>query len=379
MRSGQDGSMVEMESQVPSRGSGALTLVQFAVAVFSLIIGGAITACTQRTADPDQFAHDKVFANAVRKLQADREAKRAAAQLQKERDQAAADARANALPPLLAAAQYADAKEVKALLQGPGRKMLNEALLLVSHSEPLTVDTKGEEDKTASLPFAATARLLLDKGANLEVRDKYGATPLLYAAGYGETAVVKLFLDRGAKVDFANPNGRTALIAAACNCPIVDMPDTADSVRLLLENGADIEAKDKQGETALMAAAGWGRTWIVKILLDSGAQLEARNNEGYTALLISAEGGTYPTADAVQALLARGADIEARNNQGETSLMLASSSGGFEDVKIVKMLLKRGADARAQDLKGLTAYQMAVAKRRPEIAALLRAEAAKPR
>jgi hypothetical protein len=39
----------------------------------------------------DQFARDKAFANAVRKLQADVEAKHAAAELQKEGDQAAVD------------------------------------------------------------------------------------------------------------------------------------------------------------------------------------------------------------------------------------------------------------------------------------------------
>jgi hypothetical protein len=373
--------MAELESEMSSRGSEVMTLAQFAVvAVFSLMIGGAITACTRWSADPDQTTRDKVFADAVRKLRADVEAKRAAADFQKERDQAAADARANALPPLLEAARFADAKEVKALLaQGADRKTLNEALLLVSRSEPLVISPNGEEPKTASLPYAATARLLLGKGASLELRDKNGSTPLLYAAGNGETAVVKLFLDRGAKIEETDSDGRTALIAAACNCAAIDMPDTADSVRLLLENGADIEAKDKQGETALMAAAGWGRTWIVQILLDMGAQIEARNDEGYTALLISAQGQGYPTADAVQMLLARGADIEARNNKGETALMLAASSGGSEYVKIVKMLLNRGADARAQVPDGRTAYSMAVGKGRTELASLLRAAAAKSR
>jgi hypothetical protein len=61
------------------------------------------------------------------------EAKRATADAQREMDQAAAQARANALPPLLEAAQLGDAKEVKALLgRGADRKTLNEALLLVS-------------------------------------------------------------------------------------------------------------------------------------------------------------------------------------------------------------------------------------------------------
>jgi ankyrin repeat protein len=40
---------------------------------------------------------------------------------------------------------------------------------------------------------------LLDKGANLESKDKYGRTPLLWAAEKGHEAVVKQLLDKGAK------------------------------------------------------------------------------------------------------------------------------------------------------------------------------------
>ena len=308
------------------------------------------------------------------------EAKRAATDLQRERDRAAADARANALAPIMEAAGYADAREMKALLaRGADRKTLNEALLLVSRSEPLVVGANGEEMKDASRPYAATARLLLEKGASLEARDKDGSTPLLLAATYGETGVVKLFLDKGAKIEATNTYGQTALIAAACNCPAIDMPDTADSVRLLLENGADIEARDQEGGTPLMAAAGWGRQWIVQILLDKGARIEATDNQGNTALLISARGQGIPTADAVEMLLARGADMEVKNNNGETALMLAASYGGFEDIKIVKMLLSRGADVRAKDAKGRTALDLAMGKDRKGTASLLRAASAKSR
>jgi ankyrin repeat protein len=316
----------------------AITFVQFvAIALLSFMIGGAVAACKRRDTDADDAARAKVFSGAVTRSEADREAKRVAADLRKEREKAETEARANALPPLLEAAQNADAKEVKALLaNGADPKTLNEALLLVSHSEPLVVGDSAANDP--SLPFAATAKLLLEKGANIEVRDKnYGATPLLLAARYGETAVVKLLLEKGAK----------------------------------------IEAKDPYGGTALMDAAAWGRGWIIKILLDRGAQIEAKDNKGFTALLIAAQGQGYPTADAVQMLLPRGADIEARNNKGESALMLAASDGGFEYVKIVRILLKSGADARAQDLKGRTPLDMAVAKGRSKTASLLRAAAAK--
>ena len=339
------------------------------------MIGCTLGACGRWSAGSEQATRDKLFADAVNKWQVDAQARRYAADRQKERDQAV-DART--IPPLVEAAQVADVAGVKALLaSGVDRETLNDALILASRSEPLAVDVSTRQEVDASPQYAETARLLLDKGANLEFRNKDGSFPLLRAAGNGETAVVKLFLDRGAKVDATDQSGQTPLIAAACNCPTIDMPDTADSVRLLLKSGANIEARNKDGDTALMNAAGWGRSRIIEILLDKGPQIEARNHEGNTALLLAARGQGYPTADAVQMLLTRGANIEARNNKGETPLMLAASGGGFEDAKIVTMLLNRGANPRAKNLNGRTAYDLAVAKRRAEAASLLRSAASK--
>ena len=42
-------------------------------------------------------------------------------------------------------------------------------------------------------------KLLLDKGAKLETKDKDDRTPLLYAAANGHEAVVKLLREKGAK------------------------------------------------------------------------------------------------------------------------------------------------------------------------------------
>ena len=42
-------------------------------------------------------------------------------------------------------------------------------------------------------------KLLLEKGAELESKDKYGGTPLSRAAENGHEAVVKLLLEKGAE------------------------------------------------------------------------------------------------------------------------------------------------------------------------------------
>ena len=44
-------------------------------------------------------------------------------------------------------------------------------------------------------------KLLLEKGADVESKDRYGRTPLSWAAGNGHEAVVKLLLEKGADVE----------------------------------------------------------------------------------------------------------------------------------------------------------------------------------
>jgi uncharacterized protein YraI len=88
---------------------------------------------------------------------------------------------------------------------------------------------------------------LLDSGANIESKNKVGATPLIFASAKGHKDVVKLLVDRGANVNAKTTTGITPLIAAAS-------AGDADIVKLLLEKGADASAKDQQGRTALNIA-----------------------------------------------------------------------------------------------------------------------------
>jgi hypothetical protein len=54
-------------------------------------------------------------------------------------------------------------------------------------------------------------RKLLDKGADVNARDKYGWTPLHEAASYGHLDIVKLLVERGADVNARDKDGRTPL------------------------------------------------------------------------------------------------------------------------------------------------------------------------
>ena len=63
------------------------------------------------------------------------------------------------------------------------------------------------------------AKLLLHgkyegKGADINLQDIHGDTPLIVACVYGHEAVVRLLLERGANTSLRYKDGRTALFTA---------------------------------------------------------------------------------------------------------------------------------------------------------------------
>jgi ankyrin repeat protein len=56
---------------------------------------------------------------------------------------------------------------------------------------------------------------LLEEGADVNVKDKYGATTLMMASTKGLTEIVKLLMDAGGNVNTSTPNGFTPLIVAS--------------------------------------------------------------------------------------------------------------------------------------------------------------------
>jgi hypothetical protein len=129
------------------------------------------------------------------------------------------------------------------------------------------------------------------------------------------------------------PRATTPLLAASVN-------GQAEVVMLLLEHGADASAKDNDGWTTMHAAAYWGLEAILLMLLEHGADSSAKDNAGWTPLHAAA----YP-------------------GQGETA----------------RLLLEHGADLQSRTDDGLTPRQtpedVATAQQRPQIVAMLQAEA----
>ena len=105
--------------------------------------------------------------------------------------------------------------------------------------------------------------VLINHGASINARDKYGNTALLFAARERQKGIVELLLQKGADVEIPDEDDITPLMEAA-ECGHVQI------VELLINHGASVNAKDKYGCTALSLALANNHNDIVQLLLQHG-------------------------------------------------------------------------------------------------------------
>jgi len=140
-----------------------------------------------------------------------------------------------------------------------------------------------------------------------------GATPLMYAALYGDGDAMRRLLDAGADPNARNESGATALMWAV---------DDPQKTRLLLEHKADPNARSDNARTPLLIAADrFGCAPVVKLLLDAGANANFAGLRGSTAL---GEAASIGDETAFRMLLDRGADPKMA---GASALALAQRAG----------------------------------------------------
>ena len=218
----------------------------------------------------------------------------------------------------------------------------------------------------------ALATELLDSGASVDARDRFGARPLSHAARFGHLEMVDLLLAHGAPIDARNLAGATALYAAAERGHV-------SVAQRLIERGADVKLPGRSGISPVSAAAYAGSDAIVEALLAHEADERVPDDTGKPPIV-------YATArarlDIVKRLLARNIDINARYPHDLTLLMWASGAdekvGETEAIEVVKYLLDAGAHIDDRDARGRTALMIAAEGGRAEIATVLLARGADP-
>ena len=175
-------------------------------------------------------------------------------------------------------------------------------------------------------------KFLAQSGVDVNAKDatRTGCTALMYAARQGSSQCLKVLLDAGADVNVKNNVGYTALWYAL---------DSAfeDCTDILLDAGADVSVADSSMSKLLTKAVVVENDRIVTLLLDAGADV----NEGHYKPLIHAV--LQSNQQYMKLLLDAGADVNAMDREGRTALLSLSLESRCP-LKYAKLLLKAGAN-----------------------------------
>ena len=209
-----------------------------------------------------------------------------------------------------------------------------------------------EEDfvKQAELNKTELVRIYLMAGMKPDAALKSNTTPLIWASFNGNLAMVKNLAEAGANVNVVNTDGFTPLHAAVES-------ENPEVVRYLLQRGAKINTATVQdGTTPLHTACYKGNKEIAQILIVAGANIEAKTVHGATPLVTAT---FYGKKDIVECLKANGAKIDVESKEGE---VLAKSAITANKTESYDELVKAGADVNMTDENGKTMLQAAVEK-----------------
>lgn len=174
------------------------------------------------------------------------------------------------------------------------------------------------------------AKLLIGKGARVNVCTGDRKTPLMNMAKLGNTQLIELLLDAGADIWSYDEQAMNALIHACSEGKL-------QAVELLLERGANVN--DYKVDPPIWYACARGHVEIVNLLIARGAKIEYRLDGtiySTTPLMEACEWGHYA---AVKELLENGADACGRT--GRKAKILAQKSGYHEVVALMDVWQKR--------------------------------------
>ncbi len=169
---------------------------------------------------------------------------------------------------------------------------------------PESVDYHENEYRNTPLftPYdVEIARLLIDRGADVNHENRYKQTPLFFPHN---VEIAQLLIDRGADVNHENLFKQTPLFEA----PNVEV------ARLLIDCGARVNHESEKKETPLLCAAALGHVEVAQLLIDHGANVNQVDHHGITPLF---EAATNLHLECVRLLLQSGANIPFTVDQSE--------------------------------------------------------------
>ncbi|KNB74736.1 ankyrin [Brevibacillus reuszeri] len=178
----------------------------------------------------------------------------------------------------------------------------------------LTAVTQGNKEEVTKL---------LADGADIDATDETGRTSAMIAVHTNQLELFTLLVEHGANINIRDNRLDNPLLYSGAEGKL-------DFVKAAIAAGADTTVTNRFGGTALIPAADRGHVEIVRELLTtSDVNVNHVNNLGWTALLeavILGDGGKNHQA-IVKLLIEHGADVNLADNDGVTPLQHAKKRG----------------------------------------------------
>ena len=166
------------------------------------------------------------------------------------------------------------------------------------------------------------------------------------ACGRSSFEVVRLMLEKGAKIDVRDDMGRMAIHFAAAR--------SMENFQAIFESGGDVEMADEMGRTALHWASVGGKVDVVnQIIALSKGLVERADRDGWTPLLWAARGSDTAQAkvsssaqeEVIKLLLDRGADpcVKAKGLDRTWSPVKVARYHGV-DTRVIRLLEEKAKE-----------------------------------
>ena len=187
---------------------------------------------------------------------------------------------------------------------------------------------------------------------------------LLAAAASGDADRVAQAIRSGADLEIRDESGSTPLLLAVAN-------DRLEAARVLVHLGADPDALDDRHDTPWLVTGVTGSVPMADLLLTADPDLTIRNRFGGISVIPASERGHV---DYVRRVVQTDIDLDHVNDLGWTAMLEAVILGQGSEPwqQIVGVLLEAGADPNIADKDGVTALRHAESRGYTEIAEILR-------
>ncbi|WP_041990698.1 ankyrin repeat domain-containing protein [Capnocytophaga cynodegmi] len=247
-----------------------------------------------------------------------------------------------------------------------------ETILFLLSLEGNEVD-KLTHDKRTYLFWAAfqnnlpLINYLLQKGADVNVKDSHMYTPLLFATVRGNinTELYDILINKGANIDEKNENGANALLLA-----IPHIKDLKEA-QYFIKKGLSLKSIDNNGDNALFYAARNGNQKIINQLIKKGLNPKTLNNKGQNLMFAASEGSRMKTNDLefFKYIESLGVSPNQKDKEGLSPLFILSSR--HKDIAVLNYFLDKGNSVNQLDKEGNTPLINASSRNSLEVVSLL--------